>query len=133
MFRHFYRMSRDMFIVILRGVKDYDPYFLSGAAVMHVNRTNRLRVDSMADAISFAVDSNKQIQELLKKAKGALSNLVSLVFPKLEQKKNLEELVNAFYVDTDGTIEVPKSTSRLYGELLAFHILMGHGFEANVD
>jgi hypothetical protein len=77
-------MSRDMFMVILRGVRDYDPYFISGVADMHVDRTNRLQVDSMFDTISFAVNSNDQIQELLKKAKAALSNLVSLVFPKLE-------------------------------------------------
>ncbi|XP_051211156.1 uncharacterized protein [Lolium perenne] len=27
MFRHRYRMSRDMFMIILHGVRDYDPYF----------------------------------------------------------------------------------------------------------
>jgi hypothetical protein len=38
----------------------------------------------MSDAISFAVDSNDQIQEHLNKAKGALSKLFSLIFLKLD-------------------------------------------------
>jgi hypothetical protein len=44
----------------------------------------------MSDAISFAVDSSDQIQDLLKKTKGALSELFSLMFPKLDQEKPLE-------------------------------------------
>ena len=87
---------------------------------MPVDRTKRLRVDSMSDALSFAVDSSDQVQELLKKAKGALSRLFSLMFPKLDQEKTLEELVNAFFIDTNNTIEVLKRRSRLYGALLAF-------------
>ena len=51
---------------------------------MPVDRTNKLRVDSMSDALSFAVESSEQIQELLKKAKGALSKLFLLMFPKLD-------------------------------------------------
>jgi uncharacterized coiled-coil protein SlyX len=80
---------------------------ISGAADMPIDHTNRLRIDSMSDAISFAVDSSDQIQELLKKVKGALSKLFSLIFLKLGQKKTLEELVNAFFIDTD--------MERLYG------------------
>jgi hypothetical protein len=56
---------------------------------MPVDRTKRLRGDSMSDAISFAVDSSDQIQDLLKKTKGALSKLFSLMFPKLDQEKPL--------------------------------------------
>jgi hypothetical protein len=51
---------------------------------MPFDRTNRLRVDYMLDAISFVVDSSYQIQELLKKAKGALSKLFLLIFLKLD-------------------------------------------------
>jgi hypothetical protein len=90
---------------------------------MPFDRTNRLRVDYMLDAISFVVDSSYQIQELLKKAKGALSKLFLLIFLKLDQEKTLGELVNDFFIDTDGTIEVLKRTSRLYGALLAFQRL----------
>jgi hypothetical protein len=57
---------------------------LLGTADMPVKHTNKLRLDSMSDAISFAVESSEQIQELLKKAKGALSKLFLLMFPKLD-------------------------------------------------
>jgi hypothetical protein len=106
---------------------------VSRAADMPVDRPNRLRVDSMSDAISFVMDSSDQIQELLKKAKGTLSKLFSLIFPKLDQEKILDELVNAFFIDNDNTIEVLKRHSRLYGVLLAFHLLMGYGFEADME
>jgi hypothetical protein len=103
-------------------------------------RTNRLQLDSMPDVISFAVDSSDQIQELLKKAKGDLSKLFSLIFPKLEQKKTLEELVDnpggtggRLLVDTNNIIEVLKHTSRPYGPLFAFQLLMVYGFEADMD
>jgi hypothetical protein len=64
-------------------------HIVSGATDMPVYRTNRLRVDSMSDAISFAVDSCDQIQELLQKFKGALAKLFALIFLKLDQKKTL--------------------------------------------
>jgi hypothetical protein len=104
-----------------------------GAADMPVDRTNRLRVDSMSDAISFSVDSSDQIQELLKKAKGALSKLFLLCFPKLDQEKTLGDPVNAFFIDTNNKIEVPKRHSRLYGALLAFQLLMVYGFKADME
>ncbi|KAM0924759.1 hypothetical protein ACQ4PT_004690 [Festuca glaucescens] len=90
---------------------------LLGAADMPVDRTSRLRVDSMLDAISFAVDSSDQIQRLLKKTKGALSKLFSLMFPKLDQEKTLEELVNVFVVDTNSTIEVTSTAARAENSL----------------
>jgi hypothetical protein len=40
--------------------------------------------------------------------------------------------VNAF-VNTNDTVEVLKCTSRLYGVLLAFQLLMGYGFEADIE
>ena len=100
---------------------------------MPVDRTNRLRVDSMSDALSFVVDSNGQIQELLKKTKGALSKLFLLMFPKLDQEKTLGELVNTFFIDSNSTIEVLKRRSHFYGALLAFQLLMGYGFEADME
>jgi hypothetical protein len=74
----------------------------------------------MLDAISFAVNSSDQIQDLLKKTKGAMSKLFSPMFPKLDQEKTLDEMVNTFLVDSGSTIEVLKCRSRLYGALLAF-------------
>jgi hypothetical protein len=45
----------------------------------------------------------------------------------------LGELVNAFFINTDDTIEVLKHTPRLYGALLVFRLLMGYGFEADME
>jgi hypothetical protein len=100
---------------------------------MPVDRTNKLRVDSMPDALSFAVESSVQIQDLLKKAKGALSKLFLLMFPKLDQNKTLGELANTFFINSSSPIEVLKRRSRLYGVVLAFQLLMGHGFKFDLE
>jgi hypothetical protein len=59
-------------------------HIVSAAADIPVDCTNRLQVDSMSDALSFAVDSSDQIQELLQNTKGALAKLFALIFPKLD-------------------------------------------------
>jgi hypothetical protein len=78
----------------------------------------------MSDALSFAVDSSEQIQELLKKTKGALSKLFLLMFPELDQSRTLGELVNTFFIDSGIAIEVLKRRSHLYRAVLAFQLLM---------
>jgi hypothetical protein len=104
-----------------------------GAADIPVGRTNKPRVDSMFDAISFTVDSSKKVQALLQNTRAALTRLFAFVFPKIDPDKTLGQLVDAFFVDTDGTIEVLKRNSRLYGALLVFQLLMGYGFEADME
>ena len=84
----------------------------------------------MEDAISFAVNSNEQVQDLLT---AALSKLYKLVFLKLNQEKTLGELAEAFFVDHADPIEVLKCSSRAYGALLTFQLLMGHGVAADFD
>jgi hypothetical protein len=100
---------------------------------MLVDHLNKLWVNSMSDAISFVVDSSEQVQMLVSKTKAALARLFSLMFPKLDQNKALGELVNVFFIATDNTIEVLKRNSRLYGAALVFHLLMGYGFEADME
>jgi hypothetical protein len=41
--------------------------------------------------------------------------------------------VDTFFVDADGIIEVLKRNSRLYAALLAFQLLVGHGFKADME
>jgi hypothetical protein len=41
--------------------------------------------------------------------------------------------VNTFFINTNNTIEVLKRRSHLYGALLAFQLLMGYGFEADME
>jgi hypothetical protein len=63
-----------------------DSFFIacSGAVDTPVDCTSKLWVDSMTNAISFAMDSYEQIQELLKMLKASLSKLYTnaLVFLK---------------------------------------------------
>jgi hypothetical protein len=87
----------------------------------------------MPDALSFAMESSEQIQELLKKAKGALSKLFSLMFLKLDQNKTLGKLANTFYVDSTKAIEVLKRRSRLYEAVLTFQLLMEHGLDSELE
>jgi hypothetical protein len=87
---------------------------------MPVDRTNKLRVDSMSDALSFATKSSNQLQDLLKKTKGALSRLFPMMFPKLNQNKTLGEMADTFFIDSSKVIEVLKRCSRLYGAVLIF-------------
>jgi hypothetical protein len=90
-------------------------------------------VDAMSDALSFAIESSDQIQELLKKAKGALSKMFSLMFPKPDQNKTLGELANTFFIDSSNAIEVLKHCSRLCGAVLYFQLLMGHGLKSELE
>ena len=100
---------------------------------MPVDRSNLAQVGSIDDAVSFALSSNEQTQELLKKAKVTLSKLYRLVFPKLPQGKTLGEMTEAFFVDYPDPIEVLKRSSRIYGALLTFQLLMGHGVSADFE
>jgi hypothetical protein len=62
-----------------------------------------------------------------------LSRLFALIFPKIDQNKTLGQLADAFSVDTDDTIEVFKHILRIYGALIVFQLLMGYGFEADME
>jgi hypothetical protein len=100
---------------------------------MPVDRMNKLRLDFMSDALSFVVESSEQIQDLLKKAKGALSKLFLMMFPRLDQNKTLGELANTFFINSSSAIEVLKRRSRLYGAVLVFQLLMGYGLESKLE
>jgi hypothetical protein len=89
--------------------------------------------NSPVDALSLTLESNKLIQVLLQKNKGVMLRMHSMIFPKVDQNKTLEQLTDAFVVDTKEVIEVFKRTSRTYGALLAFQIMMGHGFKADIE
>ncbi|KAK1600850.1 hypothetical protein QYE76_018839 [Lolium multiflorum] len=103
------------------------------AADTPMDRSNKLQVDSLTDAISFSVDSSEQVQGLLVKTKVALSKLYALLFPKQKQEKTLEELTEAFFMDNNDPIEVLKRTSCIYGVLLAFQFMMRYGVAAEFE
>ncbi|KAK1652868.1 hypothetical protein QYE76_070673 [Lolium multiflorum] len=81
---------------------------LLSTADMRIDRTNKLRVDSMSDALSFSTESSNHPQDLLKNTKGDLSKLFSMMFPKLDQNKTLGEMADTFFVDSSEAIELSK-------------------------
>ncbi|KAK1631150.1 hypothetical protein QYE76_005465 [Lolium multiflorum] len=89
--------------------------------------------NSPANGVSMALASHQLTRELLNKGKGALARMHSMIFPKVKQEKTLGQLIDAFAVDTKETIEVFKRTSRTYGALLAFQLMMGYGFKADIE
>ncbi|KAK1605915.1 hypothetical protein QYE76_029588 [Lolium multiflorum] len=89
--------------------------------------------NSPANGVSMAFASHQLTRELLEKGKGALARMHLMIFPKLKQDKTLAQLIEAFAVDTKEVIEIFKRTSRTYGALLAFQLMMGHGFKADIE
>ncbi|KAK1687170.1 hypothetical protein QYE76_048018 [Lolium multiflorum] len=106
---------------------------LLDAADLTVTRCHQLREDSTADALSLAAESNVQVLGLLKKAKGALSRLYSMIFPKMKEDKTLDEMAASFLVDPSEPVEVLKRRSRLFGAVLTFQLLMGHGMGSDLE
>jgi hypothetical protein len=78
------------------------------------------------------MESHKLVQALLQKSKGAVARMHAMNFPKIDQNKTLGQLIDAFAVNTKEVIEVFKRTSRTYGALLAFQLMKGHGFKADI-
>ncbi|KAK1684564.1 hypothetical protein QYE76_045412 [Lolium multiflorum] len=103
------------------------------AANITVTRRHQLREDSTADAMSLAAESNVQVLGLLQKTKGALSRLFSMIFLKMKQDKTLSKMADAFLVDPSEPVEVLKRRSRLYGAVLTFPLLMGHGMGSDLE
>jgi hypothetical protein len=54
------------------------------------------------------------------------------MLPKLDQNKSLGEMADTFYVDSSNAIEVLNRRSHLYGAVLTFQLLMGHGFGSDL-
>ncbi|KAM0900767.1 hypothetical protein ACQ4PT_020418 [Festuca glaucescens] len=107
---------------------------LLGAANIPADSVGKPPTDSAADAIFtfLAVDSGELVR-VLQKNKVVLSRFHAMIFPKANQNKTLGQLVDTFSVDTEGIIKVFKRTSRTYGALLAFQLLMGYGFKADME
>ncbi|KAK1669420.1 hypothetical protein QYE76_057579 [Lolium multiflorum] len=58
------------------------------------------------DSLTLTLEYHKLIQALLQKNKGVMARMHSLIFPKVDQNKTLEQLIDTFSVDTKGVIEV---------------------------
>jgi hypothetical protein len=56
-----------------------------------------------------------------------------MIFPKMKQDKTLDEMADAFLVDPSEPVEVLKRRSRLFGAVLTFQLLMGHGMGSELE
>ncbi|KAK1649089.1 hypothetical protein QYE76_066894 [Lolium multiflorum] len=106
---------------------------LMSAADLNINRARKLREDSMSNALSLAAESNVQVLGLLQKTKGALSRLYSMIFPRMKQDKTLSEMAESFLIDPSEPVEVLKRRSHLFGAVLTFQLLMGHGLGSELE
>jgi hypothetical protein len=107
--------------------------FLAEAADIPAEALEKLPNNSSANALSLTLESHKLVQDLLQKGKGAMARMHSMIFPKIDQNKTLGQLIDTFAINTKEVIDVFKRTSRTYGALLAFQLMMGHGFKANIE
>ncbi|KAK1632396.1 hypothetical protein QYE76_006711 [Lolium multiflorum] len=103
------------------------------AANIPADALDRVPNNSPANAMSMILASHQLTRELLVKGKGALARMHLMIFPKIKQEKTLGQLVDAFAVDTKEVIEVFKRTSRTYGAVLAFQLMMGYGFKGDIE
>ncbi|KAK1664271.1 hypothetical protein QYE76_052430 [Lolium multiflorum] len=106
---------------------------LMSAADLNINRARKLREDSTSDALSLAAESNVQVLGLLQKTKGALSRLYSMISPRMKQETTLSEMAKSFLIDPSEPVEVVKRYSRLFGAVLTFQLLMGHGLGSELE
>nr|XP_051220976.1 uncharacterized protein LOC127339131 [Lolium perenne] len=102
------------------------------AASIPATALDKVPGNSLANGVSMVLATHQLTRELLDKGKGALARMHSMIFPKAKQEKTLGQLIDAFAVDTKEVIEVFKRTSRTYGALLAFQLMMGYGFKADI-
>ncbi|KAK1604498.1 hypothetical protein QYE76_028171 [Lolium multiflorum] len=79
---------------------------LLGAANISSVSTSKLPAEPSVDVVSLAIESSDHIQALLQKNKTVLAKLHAMILPKADQQKSLEQLVDTFFTNTEGTIEV---------------------------
>ncbi|KAK1604071.1 hypothetical protein QYE76_027744 [Lolium multiflorum] len=103
------------------------------AANIPADAMDKIPNNSPANGVSMTLASHQLTRELLEKGKGVMARMHSMIFPKISQDKTLGQLIDAFAVNTKEVIEVFKRTSRTYGAVLAFQLMMGHGFKADIE
>ena len=103
------------------------------AADVPVDRTGRLRVESLEDSIAFAIDSADKLKNLFGKAKSALAKLYSQIFPKMPQVTGLEALTGAFWAEKENPIDSIKRNQHVLGATMTYQLLMGHGVDADFE
>ena len=75
------------------------------AADIPVDKSARLRVGPLEDAISFAIDSADKSKALFGKVKSTLAKLYSQIFPKAPQVTSLETMLGSFWAQRENPID----------------------------
>ncbi|KAK1630320.1 hypothetical protein QYE76_004635 [Lolium multiflorum] len=76
------------------------------AADVPVVALDKIPNNSPANSVSMTLAAHQLTRELLKKGKGAMARMHSMIFPKISQDKTLGQLIDAFAVDTKEVIEI---------------------------
>ncbi|KAK1650281.1 hypothetical protein QYE76_068086 [Lolium multiflorum] len=107
----------------------------SSLALLAVNipadALDRVPNNSPANAMSMILASHQLTRELLGEGCPGADALDD--FPQDQAGEDPGQLVDAFAVDTKEVIEVFKRTSRTYGAVLAFQLMMGYSFKGDIE
>ncbi|XP_047056403.1 N-lysine methyltransferase setd6-like [Lolium rigidum] len=76
------------------------------AANIPVDALERVANNSPSNDVSMVFASHQLTQELLMKGKSVLAQIHSMIFPKINQEKNLGQMIDSFAVNTKEAIEV---------------------------
>ncbi|KAK1668933.1 hypothetical protein QYE76_057092 [Lolium multiflorum] len=77
-----------------------------------LRKTVRSSADQVLEANRLATDAKNENVLLKEEAKGALSRLYSMIFPKMKEDKTLDDMAASFLVDPSEPVEIPPSSSR---------------------
>ena len=107
-------------------------FVMIAAAEIPVNKSCRLRVGPLQDAVAFAIDSAEKSTAVLGQMKTALAKLFRQVFPRAAPPKDLQTLLGSFWADgKDDPIDSLKRRQRVLSATTTFQLLMGHGVKAD--
>jgi hypothetical protein len=98
--------------------------FFAEATDILAHASDKLPDNSPVDALSLTLESIKLIQALLHKNKGVMSKMHSMIFPKADQNKTLDQRRLSRYSNV---------LSHTYDALLVFQIMRGHGFKDDIE
>ncbi|KAK1643738.1 hypothetical protein QYE76_061543 [Lolium multiflorum] len=101
------------------------------AANIPVDALDRVPNNSPANAVSMILASHQLTRELLVKGKGAWRDALDDFSQDQSRRPWGSWLIPS--VDTKEVIEVFKRTSRTYGAVLAFQLMMGYGFKGDIE
>ena len=103
------------------------------AADIPVDKSARLRVGPLEDAITFAIDSADKSKALFGKVKSTLVKLYGQIFPRAPQVTGLEAMLGSFWAQRENPIDFIKRNQRILAATMTFQLLMGHGVNADFE